>query len=320
MPQTTSSSLTASNQATSKHSVPALFSTLDQRSRSAYSNQDVNDSYSSIESTESSDIQQQFLLEQCIHSGMHKEPIKSPPKSSPGLTTERKTKPSSLQKKSSLPTYKTPSVLERDRIKERERKDTQLLFECISTGISKSIKNDAQSENVNSKNGETTSVVVSDLRSAPSTATDVGKELRDGTKEFDENHSSLDTISTKLNGYNNEQESHNLLFNTSHSSINQFLNSSDNILERSNEFPALNNSNMNFTAESSLQNSTTDMDGSNEFLYENSELSGNRLSKVDKHKDPDLMLKSVERLTHGLLNIITKIKKFYSILKKKNIL
>lgn len=274
---------------------------------------DANDSYSSIDSTESNDLQQQqSLLEQCIQVGMHKVTLKSSPPKSSGLITERKltkattttttsSATSSLQKKSFLPTYKTPSVLERDRLKERERKDTQLLFECISTGISKSIKNDGQSSlvNVNSKNGETTSVVVSDLRSAPSTATGVGKELQDGTKELDENHSSPDTISTKLNGFSGH-ESHNLLINTSNSSINQFLNSSDNILERSNEFPAFNNSNTNFTAESSLQNSTTsDMNGSNEFLYENSEICS-RLSKVDKHKDPDLMLKSVERLTHGL--------------------
>lgn len=247
---------------------------------------------------------------------MHKQPIKSPPKSlvmsgigggnQPPPIQERKIKNSSNQKKSCLPTYKTPSVLERDRLKERERKDSQLLIECISMGISRSIRNDVSSTvaaaNLNSKNGETTSVVVSDLRSAPSTATGVEKESQDGTNEYGENQFSPDTILMKPNGYSpSGQDFHNSLINTSNSSINLFLNSSDNILERSNEYPALQTSNLNFTADSSLQNSISEINRSNEYLYENSEMGNGFSSKIDKHKDPDLMLKSVERLTHELV-------------------
>lgn len=220
------------------------------------------------------------------------------------------------EKKSLLPTFKAMSSLDRDR-KDRDKKDEQLLLECINTGISNTVRkesdkqpmrvlstsnrrvsNETQKNDVtnSSKNGQATSVVALDMTDAlASTTTDVEKELPDGIKGLkSEQHSHPNIISTKQNGYSLGNNKLNL--DSSNTSINLFLNNSD-ILERSNEYPALKLSNMEMTEES-MNNSS--MEASNEFLIDNSEsISG---SVKDKHKDPDLMLRSVERLTHELVS------------------
>lgn len=70
----------------------------------------------------------------------------------------------------------------------------------------------------------------------------------------------------------------------------------DNLLERSNEYPALKLSSGAYDDEDSMNC----MEVSNEFMMENEKLSCDDTT-VDKHKDPDLMMKSVERLTHELV-------------------
>lgn len=67
------------------------------------------------------------------------------------------------------------------------------------------------------------------------------------------------------------------------------------LLERSNEYPA--HLGQNESIYDSQHSSSVDMEISNEFLFEN--VSSH---KMDKHKDPNLMLQSVERLTHELVS------------------
>lgn len=300
-------------------------------------NNDPNESLSSIDSYESNENQNNSLLEQAIRSGMNREP----------KPAENKTLPSaaaSITKKSFLPMFKNLTLLERDKQKDRDKKDEQLLLECINTGMTKSLRSEQSSKPPkivqqqqialppppsqsviqsqvatqppltaqhlfslnhqritqnsdfipNSKNGQATSVVVSEMKSAPSTTTDVGKDLVDGTNGSKEDHIQHNTISRMQNGSS-------IAFDVStNQSINQFLNSSENLLETSNEYPALRISHLEFTEENSLNNSM-DMDLSNEFLIDAADPSSNS-QKIDKHKDPDLMLKSVERLTHELVS------------------
>lgn len=75
---------------------------------------------------------------------------------------------------------------------------------------------------------------------------------------------------------------------------------SNNLFDHSNEYPASALSNLDDN-DDSINESSIDMEVSNEFLTESFEgISASQ--KVDKHKDPDLMLRSVERLTHELVS------------------
>lgn len=76
------------------------------------------------------------------------------------------------------------------------------------------------------------------------------------------------------------------------------LSCDSNVLERSNEYPALRPNN-EFN-DDSINESSIDMEVSNEFLMENIEDSSSQ--KIDKHKDPDLMRRSIERLTHKFVS------------------
>ncbi|GAB0093088.1 uncharacterized protein DMENIID0001_081420 [Sergentomyia squamirostris] len=217
----------------------------------------TNDSYSSIESSESNDNHAQ-LLEQCIRTGMGQDVNRNP--------SSKKTQSVPVSpKKSQLPQLKM-SMTRYDRHKEREKKDEQLLKECINIGMGKSPM---------PKNGETTSAAVPDSVDVPSTAPDVEMVSRDVTRRKSRGKLTVNPI----NGCDMSDD---------------FMN----ILERSNEYPAQRLTNMDML-EDSMQESSFDMEISNEFLMENLEISG---SLIDKHKDPDLMLKSVDRLTQKLVS------------------
>ncbi|XP_055699208.1 uncharacterized protein LOC129799391 isoform X3 [Phlebotomus papatasi] len=251
----------------------------------------TNDSYSSIESCESNDNHTQ-LLEQCIRTGMGQDVNKNPKK----VVTNVAVSP----KKSQLPQLKTSST-RYDRHKEREKKDEQLLKECISIGMGKAplpmVRQVKQTTNEGQmpKNGVTTSAAVPDLVGAPSTAPDVETESPDATRGSRRNlptqHAPKHTKLTvnRTNGSDTDDG----VFN--------FGGDQENALERSNEYPAQKLINMDFI-EDSMNESSFDMEISNEFLMENIEASMGYGPKIDKHKDPDLMLKSVDRLTQVLVS------------------
>uniref|UniRef100_A0A1B0CED7 Protein zer-1 homolog-like C-terminal domain-containing protein n=1 Tax=Lutzomyia longipalpis TaxID=7200 RepID=A0A1B0CED7_LUTLO len=95
----------------------------------------TNDSYSSIESCESTDNHAQ-LLEQCIRTGMGQDVNRNPSGNRAKVAQGSSTSMPASPKKSQLPQLKT-NQSRYDRHKERERKDEQLLKECISIGMGK---------------------------------------------------------------------------------------------------------------------------------------------------------------------------------------
>lgn len=80
----------------------------------------------------------------------------------------------------------------------------------------------------------------------------------------------------------------------------------DNILERSNEYPANKLSMMLACSGAEIEDDSI-MDISNEFMIENEEK--NEAKIEDKHKNPDLMLKSVDRLTQELVSTAEYLRK-----------
>lgn len=97
------------------------------------------------------------------------------------------------------------------------------------------------------------------------------------------------TTATHETGCNNSALNTSMLSTKSHNSFN--MGGDLSLLERSNEYPAC--LGQNESIYDSQHSSSVDMEVSNECLFEN-------LSppKMDKHKNPDLMMQSVERLTH----------------------
>lgn len=331
---------------------------------------DGNESISSIDSTDSNDTQHASLLEQCIQSGMHKQnkPVTKPRSLVAVSTAQPKPTVSGSPKRSQLPTFKSPSQLERDRQKERERKDEALLMECIQTGMPKTsgrvtdshIKppvrltrqvlaptdftqrmakmniNDVQTHHKHqqpnnqlphnlmsqhmSKNGETTSAAVSDttlVASAPYTAPGVVETTRptvDGTNESRNARPAAFQVSSPFITTNlvaqqttiptpttKTGSSHiiNGILQLSHGSLND--GSAD--LDRSNEYPAMRLSHIEYDSPDDNEFSSIDMEVSNEFLMDSyMDEAESTAIKMDKHKDPDLMLKSVDRLTQELVS------------------
>ncbi|KNC28237.1 hypothetical protein FF38_14103 [Lucilia cuprina] len=117
-----------------------------------------NESYSSVDSSDSNDNQSKSLFELCILTGMHKNRDSNMVGSSGGSTTSRKHTRSvqSHRLKSGHPEHNTtqsnPNLKQFDslpmqgkqltpnrHVRERDRRDEKLLMECINTGIMKKI-------------------------------------------------------------------------------------------------------------------------------------------------------------------------------------
>lgn len=117
-----------------------------------------NESYSSVDSSDSNDNQSKSLFELCILTGMHKNRDTNLMGSSSGSTTSRKHARSvqSHRFKSGHPEHNTtqsnPNLKQFDslpmqgkqltpnrHVRERDRRDEKLLMECINTGIMKKI-------------------------------------------------------------------------------------------------------------------------------------------------------------------------------------
>ncbi|KAG4067863.1 hypothetical protein HA402_010549 [Bradysia odoriphaga] len=280
--------------------------------------QSANGSFSSIDSSDSYDAS---ILEHCMQAGMSKPSLR---KSQPA-TAEKVSSKLASPKRSQLPTFKSHAQYERER-KERDRKEDLLLTECRNVGMQKIGRTDAQikpptrhvrqilapatftqqlsntksesERNSPPKNAETTSVVVSDsvAAGAPFTTPDVETMYHtEGTKKSENVLDHLPTTKTTKIG-SNQNDQLNDIMQMSLCSLN--LSTSSNLLERSNEYPAL-KMNTSDCIDDSCHGSIIDMEISNECLMEHFEMTS---SKVDKHKDPDLMLKSVDRLTQELVS------------------
>lgn len=246
--------------------------------------QDVaNDSISSVDSCDKDDGTNS-ILEQCIQSGFAKVAKKDSSNKRPLMT--------SSPKKSMLPTFRPNSSSVK-----KKSDDEDILKECIASGMMKTTKhntnlvqNMSQLSITDSKNGETTSVTVQEENSNVPHASVTGVDSNDRATENTgiENETSRQAIWTMQNGSSYE------------------WNLDDNILERSNEYPANKLAMMLACSGGQIEDDSM-MDVSNEFMIENEEKIEQKIE--DKHKNPDLMLKSVDRLTQELVSTAEYLRK-----------
>lgn len=289
---------------------------------------DSNHSLSSIDSNDSN-VNNEELLKHVIKVGMRKEP--------PTAVIPPKPPVQQQPRRSQLPLFKTAGPSQaRDHRLSREQKDEQLLLECINTGIERLCFNGNENtppslpprsahltatppQIINhSKNAYTTSAAVLGTAGATNCMVpDVVMSHREGTitdsvgdrlapLEMDRTNAPVKIIGGRTVeppaqleiGYNSCSSmpaalSASLISTKSHNSFNSGHYSA--LLEQSNESPAI------FGVGDGISDSdnspSMDMEVSNEFQFEN--LSP---KKMDKHKDPDLMLRSVERLTHDFVS------------------
>lgn len=276
----------------------------------------------SFSSAESSDSYDASILEHCMQAGMSKQSSRKPQP----VAVDKPPSKLASPKRSQLPTFKSHAQYERERQKERDRKEDQLLMECRQVGLQKIGRSEPQikpptrhvrqilapatftqqssntkceqERNSPPKNGGTTSVVVSDsvAAGAPFTTPDVETMYRtEGTRKSESVQDHLHTIKTIKIG-SNQTDQLNDIMQMSFASLN--LSADSNLLECSNEYPAL-KLNSSDCRDDSYHESSIEMEISNECLMEQFEMTS---SKIDKHKDPDLMLKSVDRLTQELVS------------------
>lgn len=241
-----------------------------------------NDSISSVDSCGKDDANS--ILEQCIQSGINNV-----------VKKDKRTLVTSSPKRSMLPTYNNkpgPSKVVKTDRKVQDKRDEELLQECINTGIMKNTRQEqiAETPSADPKNVETTSVVIA-KNSARVPIITAGVELKAEEKstkckpktDRDENIASKSQPSRQESG-----------MTPSGFDLNLSMGSVDeNVLERSNEYPAVK---MSIGAYVDLDDDS--MNISNEFMMESEKIS----RMENKHKDPDLMMKSVDRLTHELVS------------------
>lgn len=230
-------------------------------------------------------------------------------------------------KQSQLPTFKSVTATNhRSRPTNRDCNEEQRLRDSQNKNIDRNMRMRStltenrmpnlplNVSNVNSKNAQTTSAVVSSTVGA----TDVVMNIINGTEicapdqyqivdmegqtlnsKKESNTAKDDTIDTKVSATPIEIGcNQSSLLSTSVMSIksqNSFMSGEIQLLERSNEFPACLGQNESIT--DSQHSSSIDMEISNECLFES--LSP---SKNGKYKDPNLMLQSVERFTYELVS------------------
>lgn len=270
-----------------------------------------NESISSVDSCGKDDASNS-ILEQCIQMGINKVVKKESSKHRDHVVITSSPKRSMLPK----PNVK-PGTSKVD--KEQEKRDEELLQECIATGILRNTRtghiplnqNFEQMSISEPKNAETTSVIAMDNQLA-STITGVEAKAEEINKiksqsmpvsssDFsfkcsenrarDENTASRSELS-RQGSWTMPSGSSSTGFD-----LNLSLGSvDDNILERSNEYPA---AKLSMGAYGEFDDDSI-MEMSNEFLVDNERMSEARIE--DKHKDPDLMMKSVDRLTQALVS------------------
>lgn len=263
----------------------------------------ANDSISSVDSCDKDDATNS-ILEQCIRSGINKVVKKDSAKN-------RDNRPlmTSSPKKSLLPQPRVSGSSKKVE-KDQDIKDEELLKECIATGMMKTSRDNILTENLSKL-----SITDPKNDAMPVTATDNVQLAITG----EENMNTISTEKSKLKKFNisssiNDQDesiaSENEIslqaiwtmqngceMGTSLGSMD------DNILERSNEYPA---NKLSMLACTDLEDESI-MDISNEFLIESEKIPDSKID--DKHKNPDLMLKSVDRLTQQLVSTAEYLRK-----------
>lgn len=313
-----------------RHSQWRPFKATDHRSaRDADDDAVSNHSCSSIGSHDSN-VNDEQILQYVIKVGMGQQTATSNPPKPPVQQHQLQ------QRRSQLPLFKAsgPAVHRQS----RERKDEQLLLNGIernrnhsnentppplplrSTHLSTNVhqhrgpSGDSQNKD-HSKNAYTTSAAVLGTAGATSMVTDVVMSHQEGTitdSERDQRRpAALPMVGKVIVDRTPETPAqheigYSVCFSTasalnasfvstkSHGSFHSGLGSA--LLEQSNEYPAIFGTN-DAISDISDNSPSMDMDVSNEFLFE-------QLSpmKMDKHKDPDLMLQSVERLTYDFVS------------------
>lgn len=350
------SSLSASQPINSVASTSSLTSTGHSRShhnRRQHSVQNNNDSYSSVDSSDSNDNQSKSLFELCILSGMNKrqnnsntstnnsrdKQLYSGAKMSVSSNPNLKMVDSlndSLQKKhpeflkQQHQPHQTHSTSHSRLQRERERKDEQLLMECINTGISKKISGAIAitKENVPAQRPTLK------LREAASSSMPKNG-IATSAVALEQHHQTEATISPSVHstaapGVEMNIANH-LNTNIQHNSIDDIIDVQKNPLTELSltptlainiistniecQSPEIVQERMNVTGcrslqQSEIQNSDsldiTESDSTESFIMETTfSIDNNKKSTYftsNKHKDPDLMLKSVERLTQEFVS------------------
>lgn len=188
------------------------------------------------------------------------------------ITTETKTKNIPQQQQQSPKRIIMKPVQDSPTTKSR---DEQLLWECIQTGMSKSITTSTTNVNL-SKNGLTTSAVVLDQLNVYNIAPGVVEPVQNDIKQLkNERQPHQNITSMTKDGYDSCDGSNENLF-------------SENLFDGTN----LDGSELIENDDSNIE-----MDVSNEFLIENSDF-----IDLDRQKDPSLMVKSIDRLTKKLVS------------------
>lgn len=242
-----------------------------------------------------------LMLERCIQSGINRVVKKD--------SSKGRSHVSSSPKKIISPTIrnKLPNT---DEINEDE-----LLQECIADGVMKNTQsgNFGKSNLLDSKNGKSTSATLSSqcaytvtgVEGTPKKSFAKKRHTRvsqdsphktNGNPDRNENIDSENERSHQANWTMPSGFSANFELNLSLGSFCE-----ENILERSNEYPAARVSMSGFGE----FDDDLGMENSNEFMMEM--MSDSKME--DKHKDPNLMLKSVDRLTQELVSTAEYLRK-----------
>lgn len=272
-----------------------------------------NESFSSVDSCK--DEASNAILEQCIQMGIDKVVKKESSKPRAIVT--------SSPKKSLLPKLSSkPGTSKVD--KEQEKRDEELLQECIATGILCNTRtgyqplaqNLAQMSISEPKNAESTSVIALDSQRV-STITGVEVKAEEINRLKNQQMPSSSDFSFKCRENRDQDENTASRSELSHQGswtmqsgystgfdLNLSLGSvEDNILEKSNEYPA---AKLSMGAFAEFDDDSV-MEMSNEFMVDNERMTEAKIE--DKHKDPDLMLKSVDRLTQELVSTAEYLRK-----------
>lgn len=301
---------------------------------------DDHSSISSIGSNDSNELLQQCIQVGISKTNQIAQTKPQPAnKTAPKVIPSNQAKRSQLPTPKASTSQPTTVTNHRSRSAKRDQDDKQLLMDCINAGIERNIRSkstvieksspnspskyriesEQTTKNMPSKNVQTTSAITV-YRTAG--ATDVVVDKQKGTACVHGQHQPAAKPAQIMNskadhdqsihiigdiieitataaptssetGYNNSALNTSTLSTKSHNSFNMGCELS--LLERSNECPAcLGQGESMYDSEHS---SSVDMEVSNECLFEH--LSPPRM---DKHKDPNLMLQSVDRLTHELVS------------------
>ncbi|KAM7361552.1 adenomatous polyposis coli 2 [Cochliomyia hominivorax] len=331
-----------------------------------------NESYSSVDSSDSNDNQSKSLFELCILTGMHKNRDSNMIGSSGGSTTSRKHTRSvqSHRLKSGHPEHNTtqsnPNLKQFDalpmqgkqftpnrHVRERDRRDEKLLMECINTGIMKKIgeSNKPSSlltrealvlHNTQPKNGQATSAAAQMeevthptsakyTHNSSITTTNINTSINTATtitaapdvEKKDNNFIVPETLNKQIHINNfttnpgediKDQKSLNLFkqqnqveeaqenpipqIDVNHQNLENILETTKGIGSKynMNNCDSLGNDGGN-TTQSDESNQSFIMETTVSLETKQTEFSVSFNNCTEKHKDPDLMLKSVERLT-----------------------